>query len=106
MTLETIDGDTGSNVTTGTKVFAAVYPGNLAVFAGRGVAIDAFGKAGLFRANALMYGLIAFVQEHFHVSAAHFIKWRYTGFTLGLRHYITLIVAVRTNIISRKRLTA
>jgi hypothetical protein len=61
MTLETIDGDAGSNVTAGTKVLTTIYSCNPAILAWRGVAIDAPGKTGLFRTNTLVHGLIALV---------------------------------------------
>ncbi len=106
MALETIDGDTGGNMTAGTKVFAAVYPCNPAIFSRCGVTIDAAGKTRLFGTNTLMYRPVALVQEDFHVRAPHLVYWCNTGFTFGRRYNVTLVIAARTRIFRRKRLTA
>ncbi len=104
MAFEAIEFDAGGDVATRTKMLFAFDTRNLSVCIRRNMAIDTLGEAGFFGAYALAYRLLAFMQQHAHVTGAHFVDRGNAVLAFWCWHNIAMFVAVRTEIIGSKHL--
>ncbi len=88
----------------GTKMLFVVYSGDMSRGIGCNMAIYALGQAGFTGTDALLDGLIAFVQQHMHMLASHFVGRCYAGSASRCWYDIALGIPVGTRVVTCQRM--
>lgn len=96
MAFEAVQFNAGGYMTAATEmlVFIIMDARHTAIATGSDMAVDTFDQAMRFAANTLVHGLIALVQQVFHVVGAHICGRFYTFFTLWSRHDIAVRIPI------------